>query len=123
MDTLVKAAKSLSDPQRVRVLNLLMQRECCVCEVMQALSISQVNASRYCHSLQDAGFLSMRKEGRWRHYRIDPECAPALRDIMHAVSRQASADPILREDAQRLATARRCGQSAPGISPDGLMPA
>jgi len=63
MDELVKAAKSLSDPQRVRVLNLLMQRECCVCQVMEALGISEVNASRYCHALLDAGFLKMHKEG------------------------------------------------------------
>jgi ArsR family transcriptional regulator len=120
---LVRAARSLGDPQRVRVLNLLMQRECCVCEVMQALRISQVNASRYCHALQDAGFASMRKEGRWRHYRVNRECSPVLRDLLGAVSRQASVDSVFRDDIARLARTKRCSQTFPAAEPDGLSPA
>ena len=78
MDNIVKAAKSLSDPARVRVLNLLLRRECCVCEVMDALDISQVNASRYCNTLKESGFLKMHKEGRWKHYSVD--CPVAIED-------------------------------------------
>jgi DNA-binding transcriptional ArsR family regulator len=40
MRELVKAFKALSDETRLRILNLLLERECCVCEVMQALDIS-----------------------------------------------------------------------------------
>jgi ArsR family transcriptional regulator, arsenate/arsenite/antimonite-responsive transcriptional repressor len=46
MHGLIKAVKSLSDETRLRMLNLLLQRECCVCEVMQVLDISQTRASR-----------------------------------------------------------------------------
>ncbi|MBN1368430.1 MAG: ArsR family transcriptional regulator [Dehalococcoidales bacterium] len=31
---MIKAAKALSDETRLRILNLLLVRECCVCEVM-----------------------------------------------------------------------------------------
>ena len=41
MRDLVKAIKALSDETRLRILNLLLEQECCVCEVMQALDISQ----------------------------------------------------------------------------------
>ncbi|MFW6056343.1 MAG: ArsR/SmtB family transcription factor [Chloroflexota bacterium] len=110
MDEFVKATKSLSDPQRVRVLNLLMQRECCVCQVMEVLSISQVNASRYCHALLDAGFLKMHKEGRWRHYRVDVDaCSPSLRGILESVREAAKSDPVMLTDIQRLA------HTAPGV--------
>jgi len=103
VDELVKAAKSLSDPQRVRVLNLLMQRECCVCQVMEALGISEVNASRYCHALLDAGFLKMHKEGRWRHYRVDAaSCSPTLRAMLQSVREAAKSDPVMITDVQRL---------------------
>jgi ArsR family transcriptional regulator len=42
----VKVFKALSDETRLRTLNVLLERECCVCEVMQALDISQSKASR-----------------------------------------------------------------------------
>ena len=56
--------KALSDETRLRVLNLLLERECCVCEVMQALNISQSRASRALKSLHDAGILKLEKEGQ-----------------------------------------------------------
>ena len=63
MRDVIKATKALSDETRLRVLNLLLERDCCVCEVMQALDISQSNASRNLAALYDAGFLARRKEG------------------------------------------------------------
>ena len=47
MREIIKAFKALSDETRLRVLNLILERECCVCEVMQALEISQSKASRH----------------------------------------------------------------------------
>ncbi len=108
MDQVVKAARSLSDPTRVRVLNLLMQRECCVCELMDVLRISQVNASRYCNSLKDAGFLKMRKDGRWKHYSVDRDACPAaLQDMLEAVRKGAKDDATCLQDRSRLAGAKR----------------
>ena len=108
MNELVRAAKTLTDPARVRVLNLLMQRECCVCEVMDVLDISQVNASRYCTALSDAGFLKMRREGRWKHYRVDYNaCSPVLRDMLDSVKATAVADSVLASDIKRLGSASR----------------
>ena len=37
---LIKAMKALSDETRLRILKVLLDRECCVCEIMQALDIS-----------------------------------------------------------------------------------
>jgi ArsR family transcriptional regulator len=115
MDQLVRAARAISDPTRVRVLNLLMQRECCVCEVMDVLRISQVNASRYCNALKDAGFLKLRKEGRWKHYSVDRDSCPALlRDMLEAVRRGAEQDSACLQDRRRLTSAKR--RSETGLS-------
>jgi len=56
MGQLTRAAQALSDETRLRILNVLMVHECCVCEVMQALGISQTRASRNLKILDDAGF-------------------------------------------------------------------
>ena len=71
MRDLIKASKALSDETRLRILNLLLERECCVCEVMQALQISQTRASRNLSVLHAAGFLKLRKDGLWSLYSLD----------------------------------------------------
>ncbi len=107
MDELVKAARTLSDPTRVRVLHLLMQRECCVCEVMDVLDISQANASRYCSALKEAGFLKMRKDGRWKRYSVDFEhCSAPMRDLLEAVRKAAAGDVVALDDRRRLKSAK-----------------
>ena len=73
MRNFIRSVKALSDETRVRVLNLILQRECCVCEVMEVLNISQTRASRNLSMLYDAGFLKHRREGLWSHYSIDAD--------------------------------------------------
>ncbi|MFB0557256.1 MAG: ArsR/SmtB family transcription factor [Dehalococcoidia bacterium] len=36
MRDLVKVFRALSDETRIRILKVLLERECCVCEIMQA---------------------------------------------------------------------------------------
>jgi len=79
MYDLIKAAKALSDETRLRILNLLLVRECCVCEVMQVLNVSQTRASRNLNLLYDAGYLKVRREGLWAYYSIDKS---SLKDYM-----------------------------------------
>lgn len=105
-----KAFKALSDQTRLRVLNLLLQRECCVCEVMQALEISQSRASRSLASLYDAGFLSLRREGLWALYSIDWEgVSPYRADLVRAVQKALAGNETALRDMERLAGARRVG--------------
>src|SRR4030043_1247308 len=88
MRELVKAFKALSDETRLRILNLLLERECCVCEVMQALDISQARAARNLSALYDAGFLKPRQDGLWSLYSIDAEgMKPHFSNLVEAVRR------------------------------------
>src|SRR4030042_1464936 len=73
MRAVFKAFKALSDETRLRILKLLLERECCVCEVMQVLDISQSRASRNLGILQSAGFLKSRRNGAWMYYSVDWE--------------------------------------------------
>ncbi|MFO8010250.1 MAG: metalloregulator ArsR/SmtB family transcription factor [Dehalococcoidia bacterium] len=108
MRDLIKAFKALSDETRLRILNLLVERECCVCEVMQVLDISQTRASRNMSALYDAGFLKMRKEGLWTLYSIDreavKECCP---DLIEVVRRGLEGNEVVRADRERLRMAER----------------
>jgi len=71
MRDFVKLFKALSDETRIRILKVLLERECCVCEVMQALDISQSRASRNLGILEDAGFIKSKRDGSWIVYSVD----------------------------------------------------
>jgi len=75
MQDLIKAMKALSDETRLRILKVLLERECCVCEIMQALDISQSRASRNLGILEDTGFLKARRDGTWIVYSVDWQAA------------------------------------------------
>jgi ArsR family transcriptional regulator len=110
MRDLVGAAKALSDETRLRILNLLLERECCVCEVMQVLDVSQTRASRNLNILLDAGFLKVRKEGLWAYYSIetiDPKNYLSL--LLNAVEKGLKGNKVANLDKEHLKEAKRLG--------------
>jgi ArsR family transcriptional regulator len=110
MRDVVKAMKALSDETRLRIFNVLLERECCVCEVMQALDISQTRASRNLGILHDAGFLKMRKEGLWSLYSIDRDgLKEYYSSLVEAVRKSLENDEVAALDRRRLKTAERVG--------------
>ena len=110
MRRLIKASKALSDETRLRILNVLMVRECCVCEVMQALEISQARASRNLSALYDAGFLKLRHDGLWSLYSIDTENASEFcKNMLRSVKQELEGIEIASKDKERLKCAERVG--------------
>jgi ArsR family transcriptional regulator, arsenate/arsenite/antimonite-responsive transcriptional repressor len=108
----VKALKAISDDTRLRMINLLLERECCVCEVMQALAISQTRASRNLTLLHDAGFLKLRKEGLWSLYSLDYDRMPAhLSELIDSVKLALSDNEVAIQDRERLKSTTRTGIS------------
>ena len=106
----MKAFKALSDETRLRILNLLLERECCVCEVMQALGISQTRASRNLGALYDAGFLKLRKDGLWSLYSIDQEgMKEYFYSLVKAVRKGLEDNKVAALDRERLRKAERVG--------------
>jgi len=116
----VKAMKALSDDTRLRMINLLLERECCVCEVMQALEISQTRASRNLTLLYDAGFLKLRKEGLWSLYSLDREGMPKqLAKLVESVKLALSDNEVAIQDRERLKSTTRTGISC-AQNPNGI---
>jgi ArsR family transcriptional regulator len=107
---LLKAFRALSDETRIRILKLLLERECCVCEVMQALDISQTRASRNLGLLHDAGFVKSRRDGLWVVYSIDEEGVGRYSTSLLDILRKSLDDnDIVAQDRERLKQAVRVG--------------
>ncbi len=76
MEEFVNVLKGLSDNSRLRTTWLLNRTNTplCVCEIMDALTISQYNVSRHLKVLKNAGLIREKKDGRWVYYSlIKPE--------------------------------------------------
>ena len=113
MQGLIKLMKALSDETRLRITNLLLERECCVCEVMQALGISQSRASRNLGILQDAGFLKARRDGAWMLYSVDWQTANRYVTALAELLRDfLVSNEVLAQDRERLKNAERVGLPA-----------
>jgi len=64
--------KALSEPVRLRILYLLLEQgELCVCDLVEALALSQSVVSRHLAYLRNSGLLLTRREGVWMYYQVD----------------------------------------------------
>lgn len=55
--------RALSEPMRLRLLNLLMHGEKTVGQLVKASDSSQANVSKHLSVLREAGMIAMRKQG------------------------------------------------------------
>lgn len=82
--------KCLSDETRLRCVTLLQKEgKLCVCELTEALALSQPKISRHLASLRQCGLLLGSREGQWVYYQINPNLPrwafPILIDALKAV--------------------------------------
>ncbi|MCA1991653.1 MAG: metalloregulator ArsR/SmtB family transcription factor [Coleofasciculus sp. S288] len=63
----------LSEPMRLRILNLLRDGEKCVQELVDATATSQANVSKHLKVMLQAGILSRRSEGTSAYYKVEDE--------------------------------------------------
>ena len=92
--------KVLADEARLKMLWLLFNhRELCVCDIMEALGITQSKASRHLITMRHAGLVTDRKDGLWSHYTLRPvedELARRHLNVLRATLAQRSdAAPLL----------------------------
>lgn len=72
--------RALSDPTRVKIVNLLSQSEepVCVCELVPAVEVSQPTVSHHLKKLTDAGLLEREERGKWAFYSLSGEAVQRL---------------------------------------------
>ncbi|MCL2141001.1 MAG: metalloregulator ArsR/SmtB family transcription factor [Dehalococcoidia bacterium] len=108
MEKFTRALRALSDETRLRILNVLSSQECCVCECMQALQISQTRASRNLSILYNAGFLKMRTDGLYTLYSLrKPNQNSYLANLLTAICDAIKTNKQACEDLQRLKSSTR----------------
>jgi ArsR family transcriptional regulator len=65
--------RGFADPTRIRILNLLVAGEMCVCDLVDILELPQPTVSRHLAYLRGAGLVAVTRESSFAHYRLtDP---------------------------------------------------
>ncbi|AII15142.1 transcriptional regulator, ArsR family [Campylobacter iguaniorum] len=87
MEIFLKSISALNDETRVRILKFLsINGEYCVCNLESAFEMIQSRLSRHLKILKEAGFLRVRRDGRWAYYSIrsplDEFRQAALKEIL-----------------------------------------
>ena len=70
MKDLEQIFKGLADRTRLRIVNLLMHGELCVCDIQYVLESSQPNVSRHLIYLKNSELVLDRREGTRMYYRL-----------------------------------------------------
>lgn len=94
--------KTLSDPTRLRLLNLLARGEVCVCDLHGTLGVDQPKVSRHLARLKRAGLVEARRNGKWMHYRLARHGDPLVRHVLDGLRAWMSKETRMNSERRRL---------------------
>jgi ArsR family transcriptional regulator len=94
----------LADTTRLRALVLLAREgELCVCELVQALELSQPKISRHLAALREAGLIRSRRFAQWIFYSLQPDLPAWQQQVVQGAINGSADNPQIRQDQTRLA--------------------
>ena len=102
LDVSIQLFKAFADPVRLRLLNLLVDGEVCVCHLHGALDLPQSTVSRHLAYLRKRGLVVGRKEGLWVHYRLARANGELHRQLVGCLVACLKEIETLKLDRQRI---------------------
>lgn len=71
-EAIAERLKAVAEPSRLRMLSMLAASdgEICVCDLADAIEVSQPTASHHAKVLAAAGLIEREQRGRWAYYRV-----------------------------------------------------
>lgn len=80
---LAKCFKTLGDPNRLRIVEILLRSDLCVGALAKLLKLSEPALSQHLKLLREAGLVRGEKRGYWTHYTVEKD---ALRRLSKEIS-------------------------------------
>ncbi|MGP4771211.1 ArsR/SmtB family transcription factor [Acinetobacter sp. PFS20] len=101
MITQVDFFKCLSDPTRLSILKLVLNKQnICVCELQEQLELSQPKISRHLALLRAHAILVDTRQGQWVYYSLNPNLPDWAVDILNIMARQD--DGLMKSQSEQL---------------------
>jgi ArsR family transcriptional regulator len=92
---------ALGDKTRLRLLNLMRDREICVSSFTDVLGQSQPKISRHLAYLRNAGVVEARRDGKWIHYSISTGLDENSRRLLFELFKWMEGQEGLRVDREK----------------------
>lgn len=109
MQDLTGYFKGLADPNRLRILNLLLHGELCGCDIQHVMGTSQPNVSRHLTYLKNCGLVVDRREGFRVFYSLAGPRQGVLAPLFEFLGKAFKNEETLRKDARKLKRAITTG--------------
>lgn len=93
--------KALSDEIRLKIVDMLSEREMCGNEILEQFTITQPTLSYHMRILTSSGIVSGQKRGSWIYYSLQPQRLELLRAYCDAYR---EAEPDVEEESAELDT-------------------
>ena len=101
--------KALGDTNRLRIVNLLLHGELCVCDIQYVLENSQPNISRHLAYLKRSEMVLDRRDGYRVFYRLANVKRSEKKRLFEFLRRIFESEAQLNQDTQRLKEAIASG--------------
>jgi len=99
-DPILDVLSALAEPTRLQIVRILAAGgECCACELLPRLGVSQSRISRHMAVLKTAGLVVDRRDRQWVRFRLNPDMPPEIRAVLDAVLAAARATQEMEESA------------------------
>ncbi len=86
-DNNAKIIKALSDPSRLKIIDILSCGESCACDILEHFNFTQPTLSHHMKVLMDCGFVEYRKEGLWSYYYLNnTNCNKLILFLMNLIT-------------------------------------
>jgi len=86
--------KALSDPNRLLIIDYLLENERCACKILDQLQISQSTLSYHMRILCESAVVNARKEGKWMHYSLNKIKLKELKEVLVYFTKEDSNNSI-----------------------------
>ena len=114
MKELEQYFKALADTNRLRILNLLLHGELCVCDIQYVLEATQPNVSRHLSYLKNSGLVLDRRDGYRIFYRLADPKQGIKKRLFEFLQGTYKSEARLAADRKRLKEAIEAGSCTLG---------
>ena len=78
--------KALNNPERLKIVDILLEGEQCQCDIFRQIGLSQSTVSSYLTQLVRAGILNVRRDGTRKLYGFSDVRIQRLIEDIHALA-------------------------------------
>ena len=84
-EDIAKKLKVISDPKRLRIIDILSCDQLCACEILEKFDISQPTLSHDMRKLEEAGLVNSERYGKNTYYSLDKASLDEIEDSLNLI--------------------------------------